>query len=108
MGEALSNNLAAVGIRTRVRSMERATYMEAWRTKKLQGLILTVTAAQGNAASRIEAFVISSSTYAYGGYPGNAGPFLPDGPGRDPNEPAAPAPPTHPGTAAHGLAAPVI
>ena len=69
MGEALSNNLAAVGIRTRVRSMERATYMEAWRTKKLQGLILTVTAAQGNAASRIEAFDISSSTYAYGGYP---------------------------------------
>ena len=69
MGEALSNSLAAVGIRTRVRSMERATYMEAWRTKKLQGLILTVTAAQGNAASRIEAFVISSSNYAYGGYP---------------------------------------
>jgi peptide/nickel transport system substrate-binding protein len=69
MGEALSSNLAAVGIRTRVRSMERATYMEAWRTKKLQGLILTVTAAQGNAASRIEAFVISSSSYAYGGYP---------------------------------------
>src|SRR3989440_8087463 len=69
MGEALSNSLAAAGIRTRVRSMERATYMEAWRTKKLQGLILTVTAAQGNAASRIEAFVISSSTYAYGGYP---------------------------------------
>ena len=69
MGEALSNSLAAVGIRTRVRTMERATYMEAWRTKKLQGLILTVTAAQGNAASRIEAFVISSSIYAYGGYP---------------------------------------
>ncbi len=69
MGEALSNSLAAAGIRTRVRSMERATYMEAWRTKKLQGLILPVTAAQGNAASRIEAFVISSSTYAYGGYP---------------------------------------
>ena len=69
MGEALSNNLAEAGIRTRVRSMERASYMEAWRTKKLQGLIMTVTAAQGNAASRIEAFVISSSTYAYGGYP---------------------------------------
>ena len=69
MGEALSNSLAAVGIRTRVRSMERASYMEAWRAKKLQGLILTVTAAQGNAASRIEAFVVSSSPYAYGGYP---------------------------------------
>jgi peptide/nickel transport system substrate-binding protein len=69
MGEALSNSLAAVGIRTRVRSMERATYMEAWRTKKLQGLIMTATAAQGNAASRIEAFVTSGSSYAYGGYP---------------------------------------
>jgi peptide/nickel transport system substrate-binding protein len=69
MGEALSSNLATVGIRTRVRSMERAAYMEAWRAKKLQGLIMTVTAAQGNAASRIEAFVISNSSYAYGGYP---------------------------------------
>ena len=28
MGEALTNNLAAVGIRTRVRSMERATFLE--------------------------------------------------------------------------------
>jgi peptide/nickel transport system substrate-binding protein len=69
MGEALSSNLATVGIRTRVRSMERAAYMEAWRAKKLHGLIMTVTAAQGNAASRIEAFVISNSSYAYGGYP---------------------------------------
>src|SRR5438477_5429001 len=83
MGEALSNSLAAVGIRTRVRSMERATYMEAWRTKKLQGLILTVTAAQGNAASRIEAFVISSSTYAYGAYPDIDDLFRTQAPERD-------------------------
>src|SRR5262245_51990589 len=69
MGEALSNALAAVGIRSRVRTMERATFMETWRAKKVQGLIITATAAQGNAASRIEAFVISSSPYAYGGYP---------------------------------------
>jgi len=69
MGEAIGNSLAAVGIRTRVRTMERATFMESWRAKKLQGLIAVPTAAQGNAASRIEAFVISSSAYAYGGYP---------------------------------------
>ena len=69
MGEAGANYLAAVGIRTRVRSMERAAFMESWRAKKLQGLIMTPTAAQGNAASRIEAWVISSSPYAYGGYP---------------------------------------
>jgi peptide/nickel transport system substrate-binding protein len=69
MGEALGNALGAVGIRTRVRTMERATFMEAWRAKKIQGLIITATAALGNAASRIEAFVVSSSPYAYGGYP---------------------------------------
>src|SRR5262249_52693745 len=69
MGEALGNNLAAVGIRTRVRSMERATFLESWRAKKLTGLIANATAAQGNAATRIEAFVITSSAYAYGGYP---------------------------------------
>jgi len=69
MGEALSNSLAAAGIRTRVRAMERATFLESWRTKKLGGLIANATAAQGNAATRIEAFVVSGSSYAYGGYP---------------------------------------
>src|SRR6266849_5043272 len=69
MGEAIANSLAAVGIRTRVRAMERATFMESWRAKKLQGMIATATAAQGNAASRVEAFVVSASPYAYGGYP---------------------------------------
>jgi peptide/nickel transport system substrate-binding protein len=69
MGEALTNSLAAVGIRTRVRAMERATFLESWRAKKLGGLIANATAAQGNAATRIEAFVVSGSAYAYGGYP---------------------------------------
>jgi len=32
-------------------------------------LILAATAALGNAATRLEAFVISGATYAYGGYP---------------------------------------
>jgi peptide/nickel transport system substrate-binding protein len=69
MGEAFANNFAAVGIRTRVRSMERATFLESWRAKKLGGLIANATAAQGNAATRIEAFVVSGSAYAYGGSP---------------------------------------
>src|SRR5438093_5776898 len=41
MGEDFANNLAAVGIRTRVRTMERATFLQAWRTKEVQGPILT-------------------------------------------------------------------
>jgi peptide/nickel transport system substrate-binding protein len=69
MGEAVANYLAAVGIRTRVRGMERATFMEAWRAKKLQGVLVTVSAAPGTAVSRIEAFVLSGGAYAYGGYP---------------------------------------
>src|SRR5215813_5476656 len=69
MGEAVSNSMAGAGIRTRVRTMERATFLDAWRSKKLHGLILNATAAQGNAASRLDAFVVTGSAYAYGGYP---------------------------------------
>jgi peptide/nickel transport system substrate-binding protein len=68
-GEAVANDLRAVGIRTQVRTMERAAFMSAWREKKLRGLLLTVTAVPGNAATRLEAFVLSTGTYAYGGYP---------------------------------------
>ena len=69
MGEAVANNLAAVGIRGRVRSLERAAFMDSWRAKKLSGVIVAVTGTGGNAAARLEAFVISSAPYAYGGYP---------------------------------------
>ena len=69
MGEAIGNYLSAVGIRTRVRNMERVTFMDSYRTKKLQGLVVMVTAAPGNTASRLEAFVVSNAPYAYGGYP---------------------------------------
>ena len=69
MGESVANYLAAIGIRTKVRSMERAAYLSTYREKKLRGLILNVTAVLGNAANRIETFVVSTGTYAYGGYP---------------------------------------
>ena len=65
----MANYLAAVGIRTRVRSMERATFFESWRSKKLSGVIMGASAGLGNAAARLEAFVISTGAYAYGGYP---------------------------------------
>jgi peptide/nickel transport system substrate-binding protein len=67
--EAVANSLATAGIRTRVRAVERATFFEGWRAKKWQGVILAASAAQGNAATRLEAFVISGAPYAYGGYP---------------------------------------
>jgi len=49
--------------------MERATFMESWRTKKLSGVIMAASTAPGNAAARLEAFVVSTSPYAAGGYP---------------------------------------
>jgi peptide/nickel transport system substrate-binding protein len=66
-GESVGNYLTAIGIRNRVRSMERATFFEAWRSKKLTGVIMGASAGLGNAAARLEAFVVSTGTYAYGG-----------------------------------------
>ena len=69
MGEGVANYLAAAGIRGRVRGMERATFLEAWRNKKLGGVIVGVSAAPGNASTRLESFVITGAPYASGGYP---------------------------------------
>ncbi len=68
MGEAVGNYLGAIGIRTKMRIMERAAFFAAGREKKLQGLILNVSGALGNAATRIETYVLSTGTYASGGY----------------------------------------
>jgi peptide/nickel transport system substrate-binding protein len=67
-GEAVGNYLGAVGIRTQMRTMERAAFFTALREKKLRGLILHASGALGNAATRIETYVLSNGTYAYGGH----------------------------------------
>ena len=69
VGEAVVNDLQAVGIRVRMRPMDRAAFYTAWRAKKLRGLIVTASGASGNAATRVEAFISSQGAYAYGGYP---------------------------------------
>jgi len=69
VGEAALNNLNAVGIRMRMRLLERAAFYAAWQDKKLRGLFLTAVGNSGNAASRVESFMYSKGSYAYGGYP---------------------------------------
>ena len=69
MGEAVAANLAAVGIRTKIRTMERAAFYSALGSKKLKGLCLCINAVYGNAASRLSEIVPSDGVYAYGGYP---------------------------------------
>ena len=68
-GEAALNYLNAVGIRAKLRPMERAAFYAAWQEKKLRGLFLTAAGNSGNAATRVEAFIYSKGSYAYGGYP---------------------------------------
>ena len=69
VADAAANYLAAVGIRTKMRPMERAAFLASWREKKLRGLILVAVGNSGNAATRVEGFIYSKGSYAYGGYP---------------------------------------
>jgi peptide/nickel transport system substrate-binding protein len=84
VGDAALNNLNAAGIRMRMRPMERATFYAAWQEKKLRGLFLTAVGNSGNAASRVEAFIYSKGSYAYGGYPDLDELFVQQGRERDP------------------------
>jgi peptide/nickel transport system substrate-binding protein len=67
--EAVLNYLHAVGIRTKLRPLERAAMLSAFREKKLKNLVFTISGIFGNAATRVEAFAASSGVYAYGAYP---------------------------------------
>jgi peptide/nickel transport system substrate-binding protein len=69
VGEAVANYWKAAGIKVQLRPLERAAFFAQYREKKLRGVIHSGTAAFGNAATRIEAFVHSNGIYAYGGYP---------------------------------------
>ena len=69
MGETIQGWLQAVGIRTRVRSMERGAFMTAWREKKHRGVVLTISGVSGNAATRLESFVTKTGAFAFGSLP---------------------------------------
>jgi peptide/nickel transport system substrate-binding protein len=69
MGEALASDLRAVGIRSTIKTMERATFLSAWREKKLHGLVVGITGAAGSAATRLEAYVTRTGIYSYGVLP---------------------------------------
>ena len=67
--EAVINYFAAVGIRARFRTMERVTYLTAWKDKKLKNLLFCGAGGYGNAATRVENYLVTGGTYAIGGYP---------------------------------------
>ena len=69
MGEAVAGYLQAVGIRSRIRTMERAAFLTAWREKKLRGVVVGISGTAGNAATRLEAYVTRTGILAYGVLP---------------------------------------
>src|SRR5438105_10313110 len=69
LGEAIVNNLAEVGIRARLRPLERAAFLKGYAEKQFKNLIMGGSGAFGNAATRLEALAVKGGTYVYGSYP---------------------------------------
>ena len=86
VAESVLTYLNAIGIRVKMRPMERATFYANWREKKLRGIFMTAVGNSGNAASRVQEFIQSKGTYAYGGYPDIDDLFLQQSRERDPKK----------------------
>ena len=69
LAEVVLNNLAEVGIRAKLRPLERVAFAKAYSEKKLKDIAQGGSAAFGNAATRFEVFAVKGGSYAYGSYP---------------------------------------
>ena len=69
VAEAIGNYLAAVGIRTKLRPMERAAYLTQWRDKKFTGIHQAGAGGLGNAATRVQNYFTKEGLYSWGSYP---------------------------------------
>ncbi len=69
IGEAVVNNLGEVGIRSRLRPIERAGFLKGFSEKTYKNLIQAGPGAFGNVATRLESLVVQGGTFAYGSYP---------------------------------------
>jgi peptide/nickel transport system substrate-binding protein len=69
LAEAVINNLAEVGIKAKLRPLERAAFFKGYGEKSFKNLIQGASGAFGNAATRMETFVVKGGVYAYGSYP---------------------------------------
>src|SRR5262249_42243767 len=77
--EATLNNLQAVGIRAKLRPLERAAFFKGYAEKSFKNIIQGASGAFGNAASRIESYVAKGGAYVYGSYPDLHAPFQQQG-----------------------------
>jgi peptide/nickel transport system substrate-binding protein len=69
IAEPVANDFQAVGMRVKLRPLERASYNKGQVEKTFKNLVLSASAAFGNAPTRLEAFVAGGGAYVYGSYP---------------------------------------
>ena len=69
IAEVVLNNLREVGIRVKLRPLERAAFFKAYSERKLKNIVQGASGAFGNCATRAESFVVKGGAYVYGNYP---------------------------------------
>jgi peptide/nickel transport system substrate-binding protein len=69
LAEAVVNNLGEIGVRVMLRPIERAAFNKGYIEKRYRNLIQGGSGAFGNAATRMETFVVKDGAYVYGSYP---------------------------------------
>jgi peptide/nickel transport system substrate-binding protein len=67
--EVVASYLQQIGIRSRLKAVERAAHWTTYTDKKYKNLAYTASGAFGNAATRLEAYVVAGGAYVYGSYP---------------------------------------
>jgi peptide/nickel transport system substrate-binding protein len=68
-GEAIANYLATVGIRMKIRTMERAAFFSSWREGKLKGVVFGGVGPAGNAATRLQILAVKGGPFTAGVLP---------------------------------------
>ena len=63
------DNLRGVGVRARLRPIERAAFLKGYAEKTFKNIIQAGPGAFGNAATRLEAQVVKGGIFVYGSYP---------------------------------------
>jgi peptide/nickel transport system substrate-binding protein len=69
LAEATNDYLGAVGIRAKLRPLERASFNQQYADKKLKNIVQGGSGSFGNVATRLETFVVKGGAYVYGSYP---------------------------------------
>ncbi len=69
IGEAVVDNFLAVGIKLKLRPIERAAFIKGYAEKTFKNVIQAGPGAFGNAATRLEMQIVKGGVFSYGSYP---------------------------------------